>query len=220
MRTIALSALLALSALSAPAFAGGSSSADALTELREAELPEIAETGITAFDSVFMKAKAIDDTLDKVQGRILGAQDNIAVAVGLPAGTPIRMTMWELKQKAGGPVTVEMVDGKPQLAVGGAGADQAKAMLDAVNSGAADLAKIPGDMAEIPKQVQELVAACQGFPAQLNPGLLAEAGMNPLQLPKIAKTLANNIKAVGELRMLKESGVLCEQVAGQQGHRI
>ncbi|MEQ1569176.1 MAG: hypothetical protein ABMA64_26305 [Myxococcota bacterium] len=183
-------------ALSTPALAG-TESADALAELREAELPVIAETGIAAFDSVFMKAKAIHDTLDSVQGRILGSQDKIAVSVGLTEGTPIRMTMWELKQKAGGPIAVEMRDGKPYLTLGGAGADEAKAMLEAVNLAATDLAAIPNDLAQLPPQVQELVAACQAFPGQLNPSLLTESGLNPLQLPKIAKTLANNIKAVG-----------------------
>lgn len=192
MRTVTL---LLLATASAPAFAGGAS-ADALTELREAELPQIAETGITAFDSVFMKAKAIHDTLDKVQGRILGAQDRIAVSIGLPEGTPIRMSLWELKQKAGGPIEVKMEGTKPVLTVGGAGAAEAQGMIDAVNAAVADLVKIPQDLAQLPGQVQELVAACQQFPAQLNPQLLAEAGMNPLQLPKIAKQLGTNVKAV------------------------
>jgi hypothetical protein len=194
MRTLSV-LLLSLSALSVPAFAGSSS--DALAELQEAEaLPEIQETGITAFDSVFMKAKAIHDTLDKVQDAIIGAQDELAVAVGLEEGTPIRLTMWELKQRAGGPIEVQMKDGKPYLTLGGTGTDEVKGMVAAVNQGAAKLATIPGELAGLPAEVQQLVAACQAFPSQLNPQLLKEAGMNPLQLPKVAKTLASNIKAV------------------------
>jgi hypothetical protein len=194
MRTLSL-LLFSLSALSVPAFAGSSS--DAMAELQEAEaLPEIQETGITAFDSVFMKAKAIHDTLDKVQGAIIGAQDELAVAVGLEEGTPIRLTMWELKQRAGGPIEVQMKDGKPYLTLGGTGSDEVKGMVAAVNQGAAKLATIPGELAGLPAEVQQLVAACQAFPSQLNPQLLKEAGMNPLQLPKVAKTLAGNIKAV------------------------
>lgn len=192
MRTVTA---LVLALVSTPAFAGGAS-ADALTELREQELPQIAETGITAFDSVFMKAKAIHDTLDSVQNRILGAQDRVALALGLPEGTPIRMSMWELKQKAGGPVNVEMRDGKPYLTLSGAGSQEGKAMLESVNSAANDLVGIPQDLAKLPAQVQELVAACQAFPGQLNPQLLAEAGMKPLELPKVAKTLGQNVKAV------------------------
>jgi hypothetical protein len=191
LRTVALLML----AVSTPAFAGGASS-DALAELREQELPSIEETGITAFDSVFMKARAIHDTLDKVQDRIFSAQDRVALAIGLEEGTPIRMSMWELKQRAGGPIEVQMKDGKPYLTVGGTGSDEVKGMLEAVNQATADLVQIPTDLAALPPQVQELVAACQGFPAQLNPNLLKEAGMNPLQLPKIAKTLGGNVKAV------------------------
>lgn len=185
--------MLALS--STPAFAAAPAS-DALTELQTQELPQIAETGIAAFDSVFMKAKAIHDTLDAVQGRILGVQNRVAAALALPEGTPIRMTMWELKQRAGGPLEVQMQDGKPYLTVGGTGSDEVKAMIDAVNKGVADLAGIPTELAKLPPQVQELVAACQGFPAQLNPALLAQSGLSPMQLPKIAKQLATNVKAV------------------------
>jgi hypothetical protein len=191
LRTVTLLML----AVSSPAFAGSSSS-DALAELREQDLPSIEETGITAFDSVFMKARAIHDTLDKVQGRIFTAQDRVALAIGLAEGTPIRMSMWELKQRAGGPIEVQMKDGKPYLTVGGTGSEEVKAMLEAVNQATTDLVQIPTDLAQLPPQVQELVAACQGFPGQLNPNLLKEAGMNPLQLPKIAKTLGGNVKAV------------------------
>lgn len=187
--------VLMLALCTTPAFAAAPA-ADALTEMQAQELPQIAETGITAFDSVFMKAKAIHDTLDTVQGRIIGVQDKVAVAIGLAEGTPIRMTMWELKQRAGGPIEVQMQDGKPQLTLGGTGSAEAKAMLDAVNQGVTELAAIPNDLMKLPPQIQELVAACQGFPAQLNPTLLSEAGMSPLQLPKIAKQLATNVKAV------------------------
>lgn len=190
MRTLTLLLL----AVSSPAFAGGTA-ADAMTELREADVPVIEDTGITAFDSVFSKVRNIHQTLDKVQGRIFGAEDKIAASLGLPAGTPIRMSLWELKQKAGGPIEVQMQGTKPVLTIGGAGQAEAQGMLDAVNGGVADLVNIPQDLAALPAQLQELVAACQALPGQLNPQLLAEAGMNPLQLPKIAKTLANNVKA-------------------------
>jgi hypothetical protein len=155
----------------------------------------IEETGITAFDSVFMKVKAIHDTLDKVQNRIFGAEDRIAASLGLPAGTPIRMSLWELKQKAGGPIEVQMQGTKPVLTVGGAGSAEAKGMIDAVNGAVGDLVNVPQDLAALPAQLQELVQACQALPGQLNPQLLAEAGMSPMQLPKIAKQLGNNVKA-------------------------
>ncbi|MEZ4237276.1 MAG: hypothetical protein R3F59_14225 [Myxococcota bacterium] len=187
--------VLLMLAIATPALAGGGS-ADALAELREQELPSIEDTGITAFDSVFSKARAIHDTLDQVQDRIFTAQDRIALAIGLEEGTPIRMSMWELKQRAGGPIEVQMRDGKPYLTVGGTGSNEVKAMLEAVNQAAGDLAQIPNDVAQLPPQVQELVGACQQFPSQLNPNLLKEAGMNPLQLPKVAKTLGGNVKAV------------------------
>ncbi|HHO51900.1 MAG TPA: hypothetical protein ENK18_13720 [Deltaproteobacteria bacterium] len=177
-----------------PALASGAS--DTLAEIRAEELPEIAETGISAFDSVFMKAAAIHDTLNAVQDRILGAEDRIAEALELEPGTPLRMSMWELKQRAGGPIEVALEGTKPVLTVGGSGADDVEALLDAINLAVADLVGIPGDLAQLPAQIQELVAACQAFPGQLNPQLLTESGLKPLELPKVAKTVGSNVKAV------------------------
>ncbi len=173
-----------------PTEAWAAKSADAA-----AEIPNIEATGITAFDSIFMKVKAIHDTLDSAEGRITGAQDEIAAALGLPAGTPLRMSMWELKQKAGGPVGVDMAGGKPKLTIGGEGSAEAKAAVQAVDKAVISLVQVPKDLAALPAQMQELVAACQQFPGQLNPQLLAEAGLKPLELPKVAKTLGKNVKA-------------------------
>jgi hypothetical protein len=41
----------------------------------------------------------------------------------------------------------------------------------------------------------QLVNACKEFPSQLNPKMLQEAGLKPLELPKIAKVLGRNVKA-------------------------
>lgn len=182
-------------AATAPAFAASSGPTDPIAGLAAADRPQIEDTGIAAFDNVFGQVRKIHHTLDGIEGRIVGAQDKVAQALALPAGTPIRMSLWELKQKAGGPVNVEMRDGKPYLTLGGAGAAEGKALVEAVNGAVADLAGIPAEVAKIPAELQGLVAACQQFPAQLNPAMLAQSGLSPMQLPKIAKTLAGNVKA-------------------------
>ena len=140
------------------------------------DIPSIEATGITAFDSIFLKVKAIHDTLDSAEGRMTAAQDQIAAALGLPAGTALRMSMWELKQKAGGPVGVEMVGGKPKITLGGEGSAEAKAGVAAIDKAVLALALIPKDLAALPAQMQELVAACQQFPGQLNPQLPPRRG--------------------------------------------
>ena len=45
-------------------------------------VPEISETGISAFDSVFMKVDKILDTVRGAEGRLNNARDKIAAAVG------------------------------------------------------------------------------------------------------------------------------------------
>jgi hypothetical protein len=156
------------------------------------ERVEIQVTGITAFDSVFSKVGAIHATLDGAQGRIESARDKLAAVAGQPAGTPVANSMWELKQKAGGKLQVQVQNGKPVLSA--AGTDFSSA-LSGVNSAIADVAKVPAELAKLPAQVQELIAACQALPAQLNPTLLQEAGMKVTDLPGVAKKLGANVKA-------------------------
>lgn len=181
---------LTLAAPIAPAFAGSSDAAQ-----EDSGAPNIEATGITAFDSVFMRVKDIHDTLDSAQARIQRASDGIAVAVGQPEGTSLAMSLWTLKQTAGGPVDVQMQGTKPVLTIGGAGSAEAQGMVAAVNTAAVDVAGIPADLADLPQQVMGLVEACKAFPGQLNPQLLSEAGLKPLELPKVAKILGRNVKA-------------------------
>jgi len=190
VRTLALSlaVLTATPVITADAHAAKAGKADK-------EVPEIEMTGITAFDSVFEQVKSIHDTLDSAQGRIDGATNKIASAVGLPEGSSLAMSMWELKQQAGGPVEVKMQGTKPVLTLGGNGGPEAQAAVAAVNEAVVDVAGVPADLAQLPQQVMKLVESCKALPGQLNPQLLQEAGLKPLELPKVAKTLGRNVKA-------------------------
>jgi hypothetical protein len=159
------------------------------------EVVDIEMTGIEAFDSVFRQVKGIHDTLGSVQGRLDTATNQIASAVGQPEGTSLAMSMWELRQQAQGPIEVQMKGTTPVLTVGGNGGPEVQNAVQAVNTAAMEVAKLPADLAQLPQQVMALVNACKAFPGQLNPQLLQEAGMKPLELPKVAKTLGRNVKA-------------------------
>lgn len=188
--SVALAILVATPVVAVPAHAAKSDDAK-----QDKEIPSIEMTGIEAFDSIFRQVKGIHDTLDSAQGRIDGAIGRIAVAAGQPEGTSLAMSMWHIKQTAGGPIDVKLEGTKPVLTLGGAGGAEAKGMVNAVNLAVIDVAQVPADLAQLPQQVMQLVAACKEFPAQLNPKLLADAGLKPLELPKIAKTLGRNVKA-------------------------
>lgn len=166
-----------------------------VSESKEADVPQVEMTGIEAFDSVFRQVKEIHDTLDRIQGRLDGATNAIAAAVGQPEGTSLAMSMWELKQQVQGPIDVKLQGTKPVLTVGGNGSAEAQAAIQKVNGAVVEVAQLPADLAQLPPQVMKLVEACKGFPAQLNPQLLADAGLKPLELPKIAKVLGRNVKA-------------------------
>jgi len=189
---------LSLALLSAPIEASAKKGEANTGAITATETIPIEDTGITAFDSVFSKVRAILDTVKAAEGRLIGAQDKIAAAVGQPAGTPVRMSMWELKQTAGGPIQVQMngTPPKPTLTIGGAGDAEAKAAINKINGAVGEVAKIVTDLGKLPAQVMELVDACKALPAQLNPQLLTDAGLTPMQLPKVAKTVGNNVKAI------------------------
>jgi len=162
---------------------------------QQQEALAIEMTGIEAFDSVFRQVKGIHDTLESVQGRLDTATNQIATAVGQPEGTSLAMSMWELRQQAQGPVDVQMKGTTPVLTVGGNGGPEVDNAVQAVNTAALEVAKLPADLAQLPQQVMALVNACKALPGQLNPQLLKDAGMKPLELPKVAKTLGRNVKA-------------------------
>jgi hypothetical protein len=187
-----LPAVLLFSVAGAPQIAEAKK---ASTEKGASAAPEIQDTGIAAFDDVFGKVRAIHDTLSGVETKLNAATDEVATSLGLPEGTPLRMSMWELKQRSGGKVNVAMAGGKPSLSLGGTSTDDVKKTVDASNRAVGTVGPALAELGKLPKQVMELVEACKALPGQLNPQLLTEAGLTPMQLPKIAGQLGKNLKA-------------------------
>jgi hypothetical protein len=161
----------------------------------EKEPVVIQDTGIKAFDDVFGQVRAIHATLGAAEGRIHAIEARIVAAAGQPAGTSVQNAIVSLREKAGGQLQVKMVGLKPVLTVGGTGGAEVKAALAEINGAGAELVGITADLAKIPEQVKGLISACQALPGQLNPALLAQSGLSPLALPKVAKTLAMDVKA-------------------------
>ncbi|MFT4624056.1 MAG: hypothetical protein ACI8PZ_002712 [Myxococcota bacterium] len=184
LRSFVIALVLATAPLAPQAFAKGG----------DKPIPEIQETGISAFDTVFQQVKAIQDTLNGAETRLNGARDKIAIAVGQPPGTSVRMSMWELKQKAGGKVEVKMAGGKPQLSLGGAGGAEAQAGVKAANAAVKEVGLVVVELGKLPQQVAQLVNACKAFPSQVG-SAIKEAGLAPTALPKMLKAVGTNVKA-------------------------
>jgi len=158
----------------------------------ETALVEITETGTSA-DNVFMAAKAIHDTLNGIQTDLQTGNDNLTSALGLTQGTPLADALADLKTKAGDKLTVAMDGGMPKLSLADGAPDNVKAAVDSANSFVAMHVDAIKKAKDLVPQAQEVAAQAAG----LDPASLAkEVATNPMDIPKVMKAVANDIKAV------------------------
>lgn len=158
------------------------------------EMVEIAMTGIADADAkVFAPAKAIHDTLAGIEASLKAGTDAFTSALGVTEGTPLADALASLKSNAGDSLTVAMDGTMPKISVADAAPDNVKAAVSSLNDlvdahvSALDQAK------DLPAQAQALVAAAQ----TLDPAAMAkQAAGNPMDIPKVLKTINNNLKAV------------------------
>ena len=158
------------------------------------EMVEIVMTGIAEADSkVFEPAKAIHDTLAGIENSLKTGTDAFTSALGVTQGTPFADALASLKANAGDSLSVAMDGVKPKITVADAAPDNVKAAVSSLNDlvnahvAAMDQAK------DLPAQAQALVAAAQ----TLDPAAMAkQAAANPMDVPKVLKTINNNLKTV------------------------
>jgi hypothetical protein len=155
----------------------------------EKALPQIVETGIAEFDSVFMKAKAIHDTLDGEDKKLKEAREQISIALGVATDAPLKTALADLNTKAGGKLKVALEGGTPKLQASEAVPENVQKAMDAVNklidvsAGAASKGK------ELYPQAQELAKAAADFPGKL-PNLVSD----PMELAKKTKVVTTDVK--------------------------
>lgn len=162
------------------------------------EVLPIEETGISAFDDVFMKAKAINDKLTTSHDNIVAANDNIVTALGLTKGSPVGDAIAQLKKDAPGMLTVTMDGMKPAVDVQPDAPDNVKNAVAAINGASDALVSTSAALATIPGEAKALVDACKEFPAKV-PAIAKEAGLKATEIPSLLKKVKNNVKATGQI---------------------
>lgn len=158
------------------------------------ELVAIEMCGVAEADSkVFEPAKQLHDTLNEIETNLTSGNAAFVSALGITEGTPFADALASLKTNAGDKLTVAMEGTMPKVTLADGAPDNVKAAVDSLNSfidahvKALDLAK------DLPAQAQALVAAAQ----TLDPAALAQqAAANPMEVPKVLKTINNNLKAI------------------------
>lgn len=161
------------------------------SEMVSIELTENAE----ADSKLFQPAMDLHNTLNDIETKLKDGNTAFLTALGVTEGTPFADALADLKAQAGGALTVEMDGMTPKVGLK-TDADVPENVQSAVASlqsfvsvhiEAMEAAK------QLPTQAQELVAAAQS----IDPTALAtEAASNPMQIPKVVKTINNNLKAI------------------------
>lgn len=187
--------LLALPLL---ALLGGLPEADAAPKTKgaaaakEEKLPKIEPTGISEFDSVFMKAKTIHETLDANDTKLKEGRKQLAIALGVAEDAPLKTAFDDLKVKANGKIKLAMKGKMPRLAASEAMPDNVQKGIDAVNGLLDTSEAVMDETMGLKPEAEALAAACVDFPAKLG-----SMGLDPMKLAQATGKVSNNVKATG-----------------------
>ena len=158
----------------------------------------ITTTGIAAVDDVFAPAGDIVNTVTGTKTALDNVNKNLASSLGMAEGTPLKDALASLKEKAAGKLTVAMnSQGMPELKPSDALPEDVQKALDGFNASIGEISALVPKLAEIPAKAQEVVAAAQALVA--NPSGLAKSGVKPTEIPKVVKTVKNNITVLTKL---------------------
>ncbi|MDP2309515.1 MAG: hypothetical protein Q8P18_26065 [Pseudomonadota bacterium] len=159
---------------------------------KEAPLPKIEATGISEFDSVFMKAKTIHETLDVQDKQFVDARAQVAIALGVAADAPLKTAFDDLKAKANGKLKVALKGKMPRLEATDAVPENVQTGIDAVNKLLDAGESMIDTGVQLVPEAQALAEACADFPSRLT-----TMGLDPMKLIESTKKVANNVKATG-----------------------
>ena len=156
---------------------------------------EIQESGIKAFDDVFMQAKEIDDTLTQGRQQRRQARAKVSEALGLERGTLFTESLKELQSRAEGKITVALNGTTPTLSVSDAVPSDIQAAVDAANAAVRQYEQMGRNLADIPAQCQAVAKAAKKFPDQIKDevGNFSLSGLK--ERGQQLKIIKNNIKA-------------------------
>lgn len=169
---------------------------EAAAEEEAADLT-IEMTGVADIDNIFTKANAPIESLRSARMKIENISPSLVQALGLTEGTPFSDALADLMEKAEGKINLAISEqGMPSLEPGDAVPENVSSAINGVNQGVSDATAAVAELAQIPAQIQEVIAAAQSF----NPKSLIDSGVKPLEAPKLMKTISSNLKVLGMVK--------------------
>jgi len=149
MRTLILwVALVAAPVLTTPAFA---------------QAPQIRQTGLAEQDRVYGEVANINAVLEAAEQRMNQLEAQVSKPLGLPDGTKLDASVFEIKRVSNGDVRTINAGGRSILLLGANSPDAAKDAATALNEGTQELAVIAEDIGKLPGRLAELEAASAGL---------------------------------------------------------
>ena len=155
---------------------------------------EIQETKIASFDDTFGKVKDLQAKLTLMNTNMVGANDKITEALGLPKGTPVADALADLKAKAGDTLTVALDGDKPKLTVADAAPENVKSAVTAANDAVNMWMAAAKDATTLQSDLMAIKDEAAALPGK-TPDAVKEAGLPVTELPKVTKAVNNNLKA-------------------------
>lgn len=192
-----LSAALIFTIGSSDAEAGKKKKKSGNSDGAAAEMIEIGETGVSAFDDVFNQVKDIHTTLDEATATITSAETNLLTALGAAEGTPLADALSEFTASAGDMVTLEMDGTTPNFSVNPEAPENITTGVEGLKSAVSDVQTVVTNLTELPPKVTELIDASKSMPGQA-PAALKEAGLSAKDIMPAVKTVKNNVKATAQ----------------------
>ena len=133
----------------------------------EEKLPVIVATGISDFDSVFLRAKDIHTTIDTQTTALKDAKKGVNKAAGVAEDAPLGTGLDALKAAANGNLSLDNSGPTPRVKAKAASPANVEDAATAINKLADAAEKTVGVVKDLGPQGKELATACAAFPAKL-----------------------------------------------------
>ncbi|MEZ4317707.1 MAG: hypothetical protein R3F61_09385 [Myxococcota bacterium] len=176
MRTLILwAALVAVPVLASPA---------------HADTPKIHHMGIPDQDRVFGEVANINSVLEAAEARMDELERQVSKPLGLPEGTPLDASVFEIKKRSNGDIRTINAGGRSILLLGAAAPSEAKDAATALNEGTQELAVIAEDIGKLPGRLTELQKSADGL--QPTAAMLKTAGIDAGSLKDLENKYTHN----------------------------
>ncbi|MCA9570113.1 MAG: hypothetical protein KC656_19845 [Myxococcales bacterium] len=156
---------------------------------------EIERVGKPDLDKVFAEVASLDNVLDAAEGRIGRLTREVAGSMGLGATTPMALTVWTIKDRAGGDVRVMNVEGRPIVALGMNAPGEAKDAAGVLNEGTQEVSVMATDLSRLPGHIEKLASKAKGLPGADDPAVTRNLAVTA-QVQKRAAEVAERARVL------------------------